>query len=89
MSPELLVAARRSRLRAGHSSVTAVDAREQLIAEFRRSMVGPGEPDELLVDPPSRTYLCGFLSPVGTEVGDDQNDEFQEGDREASLEGIP
>ena len=52
-------------------------------------MVGPGDIKEVLVDPPSRTYLCGFLSSTGTEVGDEQNEDFQEGDCEASLEGIP
>ncbi|MCY2966822.1 MAG: hypothetical protein NT069_24860, partial [Planctomycetota bacterium] len=52
-------------------------------------MVGPGTEEELLVDPPSRTYICGALRPINSQVGEEQNDELQEGDSEASMEGIP
>jgi hypothetical protein len=68
---------------------TFEEARHRLVEEFKRSMAGPGAEDELLVDPPSRTYICGFLSPIGMAIGDDQNEAFQEGDNESSLEGIP
>src|SRR5947209_8540120 len=66
-----------------------LEARTYLIEEFRRTMVGPGTADERLVDPPSRTYICGLLSPLDSQVGDEQNDELQAGDSESSLEGIP
>jgi hypothetical protein len=52
-------------------------------------MVGPGTDDEMLRDPPTRTYLCGMLHPPETRVSDEQNDELQEGDTDSSLEGIP
>ena len=42
-----------------------------------------------LIDPPSRTYLCGFLSPTNSNISEEQNDELQGGDNESSIEGIP
>ena len=72
------------------SEVKAAEAaRGKLIEGFRSSMVGPGQEDELLRDTPRRTYVCGFLSPNQAVVEDEQNDEFQEGDKNASLEGVP
>lgn len=68
---------------------THLEARDYLVQEFRRSMVGPGREDELLRDAPTRTYLCGMLHPADSLVDDEQNDEMQEGDSESSLEGIP
>jgi hypothetical protein len=68
---------------------THLEARRYLVGEFRRSTVGPGTADEELTDPPSRTYLCGFLSPTNSGVGEEQNEAFQEGDSDSSLEGIP
>jgi hypothetical protein len=65
------------------------EARDFLANEFRRTLVGPGKPDEILKDAPSRSYICGILHPSNTHVQEDQNDELQEGDNESSLEGIP
>ena len=68
---------------------THLDARNYLVQEFRRSMVGPGSENEQLRDTPARTYLCGMLNPPETSIDDEQNDELQDGDAESSLEGIP
>ena len=65
------------------------DARRYLIDEFRKSTVGPGLHEELLRDSPTRTYICGILSPLDMEIDDDQNDELQGGDNESSVEGVP
>ncbi|MCE9603385.1 MAG: hypothetical protein K8U03_00610 [Planctomycetia bacterium] len=64
-------------------------ARTSLVEEFRKSTVGPGVDDEVLADPPSRTYICGSLRPMNSATDTEQNDELQEGDNESSLEGIP
>ena len=70
--------------------MTSAEVRNKLVEALRLDLVGPGtdlgDPEEVLVQAPSRWYLTGFLVPLGAkaeqridETADDELDEAGSG----------
>lgn len=51
------------------------DARNYLIEELNRDLIGPGKVDEELSDPPTVHYLAGILYPENTRIDPEQDDD--------------
>ncbi|MGF1727537.1 helicase-related protein [Photobacterium nomapromontoriensis] len=63
-------------------------ARQRVIDEIRRHMVGPVSEDEILTDYPWEFYHAGILWPVGTQHTNDENDHEDEAGEEGAAEGL-
>ena len=62
-------------------------ARERMLAELRRELMGPSEPEEVVLEFPTTRYMVGRLAPAKSEDNDrdavidpDQNDTLAAGD---------
>ena len=62
-------------------------ARERMLAELRRELMGPSEPEEAVSEFPTARYVVGRLAPAKSEDSDhdavidaDQNDTMAAGD---------
>lgn len=53
--------------------------REDLLENLRLELLGPEEPDELLIESPSLRYLMGRLAPAGSQVSVEEDDSAAEG----------
>src|SRR5579884_1922048 len=67
-------------------SSAAVLAREQLLGDLRRYLVGPVEEQERILESASDRYHTGFLSPSGTPV-DEEEDDLEEVGEELDAGG--
>ena len=59
--------------------------REALVAELGKDLLGPGNSDEILTDPPITTYITGILYPIDSGQldsadGDDDADDLGGGE---------
>ncbi len=62
------------------TAATARDARDLLVEDLRRYLVGPVSPDEVISESPGDRYHTGFLSPSGTPLDDEEDDHEDVGD---------
>ena len=78
--------------------MTSAEVRSKLVEALRLDLVGPGidlgDPEEVLVQAPSRWYLTGFLVPLGAKseqrTDETANDDLdQTGDGGAADEDVP
>jgi len=62
------------------TAATAREARDMLLADLRRYLVGPIHPDEVIRESPGDRYHTGYLSPSGTPIEDEEDDLEDVGD---------
>ena len=61
--------------------------RRAMVDALERDLLGPGEDDEVLTDPPITRYVTGILYPVGSGQLEDVDGEDDADDLEGGEEG--
>jgi len=62
--------------------MTHLKVRAFLVDELKKDLLGPGKPDEELLDRPTVQYLAGILYPVGSDIEAEEDDGFNEAEPE-------
>ncbi len=61
--------------------------RDRLVAALRNDLLGPGSPDEVLLQSPSTRYLVGMLAPRGTAADSSEDESLEAGSDEDGDDG--